>query len=185
MSRLGPVTVLFSFGLLTWLACDEGPTEPRAQAEVTQQLAQGGQGKGPKVSEVAFFASLANSTTPTLYSVHQVSFDNVLLNLGEAYDPATGFFTAPTDGVYQLDVHTSIGGLDWARLSKNGTGWIYTWHHEFAPDKNASAVTVPLQQGDAIAVEVRPIGGLSVLHGASEVNGAHLTYFSGHLVTAQ
>jgi len=39
-----------------------------------------------------------------------VVFDRVVTNVGDAYDPETGKFTAPADGVYQFNVIISAQG---------------------------------------------------------------------------
>ena len=54
-----------------------------------------------------------------------IQFKEVLLNEGSGYNSATGLFTAPTSGVYQLSYfighHLNPPGQSWARLMANGT----------------------------------------------------------------
>lgn len=50
-------------------------------------------------SKVAFSVGLTGSEGPYT-GVKILVFRNIFYNLGQAYNPATGFFTAPTKGVY-------------------------------------------------------------------------------------
>ena len=55
---------------------------------------------GGNTGFVAFFARLA---TPFTGSDGQtIPFDVVDLNVGDAYDPLSGAFTAPVDGIYSI-----------------------------------------------------------------------------------
>lgn len=47
---------------------------------------------------------------PITYSQTPVIFDRVVTNVGNAYDPVTGRFTAPINGTYQFNVVVSAQG---------------------------------------------------------------------------
>ena len=49
---------------------------------------------------VAFFASVTPHDVAHLGALQPIVFDNAVLNIGNAYRPASGIFTAPYYGVY-------------------------------------------------------------------------------------
>eukprot|EP00105_Crassostrea_gigas_P011785 XP_011427593.1 PREDICTED: heavy metal-binding protein HIP [Crassostrea gigas] len=55
------------------------------------------------VVQVAFFVRLRDKITNHHLSTIMV-FDDVQLNMGNAYDPHVGTFTAPVEGVYKFDL---------------------------------------------------------------------------------
>lgn len=57
----------------------------------------------------AFFATLKNNTGPHEQDTNLV-FSNVITNYGNNYDPQTGMYTAPYNGVYQFFVTVSATG---------------------------------------------------------------------------
>nr|XP_034306794.1 EMILIN-1-like [Crassostrea gigas] len=60
-----------------------------------EYIRQGGNGPA-----VAFTALLSKHTTVSSHGV--VKYDNVLTNVGGAYEPSTGIFTAPYRGIYTI-----------------------------------------------------------------------------------
>lgn len=57
----------------------------------------------------AFFAALQNNTGPFKQDKDLV-FTQVLTNYGENYDPNTGVYTAPFNGIYQFLITISATG---------------------------------------------------------------------------
>jgi len=58
---------------------------------------------------VAFFVGLTTNIGPI--SQHaDIVFDRVVTNVGNAYDPDTGRFTAPVNGTYQFNVIIAAQG---------------------------------------------------------------------------
>lgn len=71
-------------------------------------------------SKIAFYVGLKNPHEG--YEV--LKFDDVVTNLGNHYDPATGKFTCQVSGIYFFTYHVLMRGGDgtsmWADLCKNG-----------------------------------------------------------------
>lgn len=63
---------------------------------------------------IAFHAYL-KSTLHNITPNTTITFESVHLNKGDGYDPASGIFTAPEDGVYSFA---------WSFLSKKGVRYI-------------------------------------------------------------
>jgi hypothetical protein len=63
----------------------------------------------PPPNFTGFFAALPNNIGPFKQDTDLV-FTNVITNYGDNYDPATGVFTAPFNGVYQFIVTISATG---------------------------------------------------------------------------
>jgi len=65
----------------------------------------------PAERHVAFFVGLSDNVGPIKSQAPTpVVFDRVVTNIGSAYDPATGRFTAPVNGTYQFNVVISAQG---------------------------------------------------------------------------
>ena len=57
----------------------------------------------------AFFVGLSDNMGPVVDNT-DVVFDRIVTNVGNAYNPETGKFVAPADGVYQFNVVISAQG---------------------------------------------------------------------------
>uniref|UniRef100_A0AAY4DQ57 C1q domain-containing protein n=1 Tax=Denticeps clupeoides TaxID=299321 RepID=A0AAY4DQ57_9TELE len=146
--------------------------------EPEQKLARQSQGY-----HVSFSVSLTStgqvvvgpSQSPTI-----LVFRHVITNIGNAYNPYTGTFTAPIRGVYMFsftifgDGHPGVP--TGASLHKNGEHIILGIHHQ--PSGGASAsdgVILLLEVGDVVYLQLWP--GTWV-----NDNSNHQTIFNGHLL---
>ncbi len=72
----------------------------------------------PPPNFAAFFAALANNTGPFKQDKDLV-FTNVITNYGDNYDPTTGHFVAPFNGIYQFLITISATGRNKVCFSQN------------------------------------------------------------------
>lgn len=72
--------------------------------------------------KVAFFAALTTAVHGPFNTDITLKYSKVFTNIGNAYNPATGFFTAPVKGVYQLQFTVRGDRTNYAAISmiKNG-----------------------------------------------------------------
>ena len=75
---------------------------------------------GLKTPTVAFTAMLSNDTTLGPRAI--LKYDHVVTNLGGAYQPTTGIFTAPYDGLYSMSCTLMSHPSNYVHLAmmKNG-----------------------------------------------------------------
>lgn len=155
--------ILLLLGSLSWaLGGDALPTQPLSDlhtvlqdhntklAEMIQQLQTLTQ-----VRQVAFSASLGVSSKVTLgpFSGHTpLNYTYVMSNVGNAYSPTTGVFTAPVKGAYHFDFFAAGSGHTAVMLVKND-------EHTFAASKHAqefsttgNGVTLLLEVGDRVSL---------------------------------
>ena len=128
---------------------------------------------------VAFLARI-DGFTGSVSEHTTIPFDVVDLNIGNAYDPVNGDFTAPVNGIYELSyevladdtcgtenicVLLAINGV---LLSESCSEYI---------SSGGTAVTVQLTAGDTVTVDVASGHPCVVLR-----QGVLSNKFSGHLV---
>ncbi|XP_061571763.1 complement C1q tumor necrosis factor-related protein 3-like [Cololabis saira] len=111
-----------------------------------------------EVKRVAFSASLLTSGEATIGPFNtdiNLIFRNVVTNVGNAYNPNTGFFTAPVRGTYHFEFY--IGGhghpshANAAVLVKNGDPVFAAYDHQTSGFANsANGVTLLLEVGDVV-----------------------------------
>ncbi|KAI4905623.1 hypothetical protein NFI96_028658 [Prochilodus magdalenae] len=105
-------------------------------------------------------------------------YKHIFINIGNAYNPATGIFTAPVRGVYQFRFHIiGVGGrgVD-AVLHKNGhhvAGAYSQQNQHFGSASNGASLL--LEVGDVVYIKLR--ANLWIFD-----NSLHHTTFSGQML---
>ncbi|KAK7884960.1 hypothetical protein WMY93_028083 [Mugilogobius chulae] len=107
--------------------------------------------------QVAFSASLASSqVTFGPYSSHTpLVFKHVVSNIGNAYNPNTGFFTAPVRGAYHFEIYSCAQGQSTfstgAVLVKNGERTFMAYQQQTGGSSSAAnGITLLLESGDVV-----------------------------------
>ncbi|XP_076142427.1 cerebellin-1-like [Alosa pseudoharengus] len=132
-------------------------------------------------SKVAFSASFAVSVNKHIGPFNTATtliFNHVFINIGSAYDPNTGIFTAPVRGVYQFRYHIFAGGTNGAgaNLLRNGQHVVAAYNHVASHDINTSqGVSLQLEKGDTVCLRLGQGAWVSAYTG-------HYTTFSGQLL---
>uniref|UniRef100_M4AXC8 C1q domain-containing protein n=1 Tax=Xiphophorus maculatus TaxID=8083 RepID=M4AXC8_XIPMA len=135
------------------------------------------------VKQVAFSASLMASGGGDIGPFNAYTsliFRNVVSNVGNAYNPNTGFFTAPVRGVYHFNYHIYGHGHpshgSGAVLVKNGEYIFMAYEHQTTLGANsANTVTFLLEGGDVVYL-------LQRAHTRIFDDQLHYTTFSGLLL---
>ncbi|XP_060782956.1 cerebellin-1-like [Neoarius graeffei] len=141
---------------------------------------------GNKDIRVAFSAFLLETSKgPTnigpFGSMTVLAYKHVFLNIGEAYNPHTGVFTAPLKGVYVFRVFSkgigSSAQSSTSGLFLNGKHVFSTHAHQSAGFYSSSnGASLPLEKGNT--VDVRLYGGSWIFDNGEH----HHSSFSGHLL---
>lgn len=133
----------------------------------------------------AFAAAFTNERAMPLSHGELLKFDSVNLNIGEGYDPATGYFTVPKDGIYFVSCtirsieNKHISAFLWKNSEKLVLAYGRNWN------TGSFGLPVNLQKGDLLFVrhddgpyivneEVH--GGSSSFFAATFINNLHSDY---------
>ncbi|CAG2230799.1 unnamed protein product [Mytilus edulis] len=121
----------------------------------------------------AFTASL--TTTKPIHSNEVVKFDKVWLNMGNAYNPITGVFTAPINGLYFVSstVRATHSAYLHCRLWKNNQPTLSLFGTNYST--GTINMVMPLKKGDIIYIKHDERVGETIL-------GAHYSMFSAYLI---
>ncbi|XP_052072337.1 collagen alpha-2(VIII) chain-like isoform X2 [Mytilus californianus] len=124
----------------------------------------------------AFTASMR--TDSTLHSNEVIKFDQVWLNIGSGYNPTTGVFTVPRNGLYF--VSSTVMSLHaqnlHCRLWKNNQITLGLFGFNYSSGTLHSAM--PLKKGDIIYIKHDARAGETIL-------GRHYSMFSAYLINEQ
>ncbi|XP_055021861.1 multimerin-2-like [Boleophthalmus pectinirostris] len=136
-----------------------------------------------QVGQVAFSTSLLASGSGYIgpFNTHtNLVFRHVVSNIGNAYSPNTGFFTAPVRGAYHFEWY--IGGRghsshgSGAGLVKNGEHIFLAYEHQTnGHGTSASGATLLLEAGDVVFLR-------QWQNSRIYDDQNHLNTFSGHLL---
>ncbi|XP_059210159.1 complement C1q-like protein 2 [Centropristis striata] len=139
--------------------------------------------KNKETTTVAFTAALGGGGAA--YGPFNIAttlmYKTVITNIGNAYNPSTGIFTAPVSGLYYFTIFYHAGGQSVAHLTlyKNNEVIVITSDHtssEFdTADNGGNAAFVQLQSRDQVYVRMDL--------NAYVWGNDHHTTFSGFLVT--
>ncbi|XP_049436383.1 complement C1q-like protein 2 isoform X3 [Epinephelus fuscoguttatus] len=154
----------------------------KARSNVTEHQVEALMTDG-EVKRVAFSASLLASGEGTVGPFNtdiSLVFRYVLTNIGNAYNPNTGFFTAPVRGAYHFELHIGADGhashASGAVLYKNGGRVIIAYEHQPSHfGKSSNGATLLLEVGDV--VHLRLWANRRIFD-----NENHHSTFSGHLL---
>ncbi|KAG9260116.1 cerebellin 11 [Astyanax mexicanus] len=102
-------------------------TEHKSLVHHLQQQITG----SPKVAFTASMISTENSHRGPFPSETRLIFDKVLTNIGDAYDPTTGVFTAPVKGVYYFRYSgNAFAGSDMGlSIFKSGSRFVSSYEY--------------------------------------------------------
>ncbi|XP_062321832.1 uncharacterized protein LOC134023599 isoform X12 [Osmerus eperlanus] len=116
--------------------------------------------------KVAFYTALTDSGHVGPFNTEtSLVYSKVFTNIGNAYSPVTGVFTAPVKGVYYfrftaMDIRRSLG-MGVAMYKNDLLIMANTAHNSHGHAKYlANAVTLELEQGDMIKMRLPPTYGL-------------------------
>ncbi|XP_049438255.1 uncharacterized protein LOC125892338 [Epinephelus fuscoguttatus] len=154
----------------------------KARSNVTEHQVEALMKDG-EVKQVAFSASLLASGSGHVgpFNTHTpLVFRYVLTNIGNAYNPNTGFFIAPVRGAYHFELYIGAGGHashpSGAHLVKNGGKTFMAYEHQPSGfGSSANGATLLLEVGDV--VYLRQWGNTRIFD-----NENHHSTFSGHLL---
>uniref|UniRef100_A0A8C6UJQ1 C1q domain-containing protein n=1 Tax=Neogobius melanostomus TaxID=47308 RepID=A0A8C6UJQ1_9GOBI len=132
-----------------------------------------------QAGQVAFSASLLASGSGNVgpFNTHKtLVFKYIFSNIGNAYNPSTGFFTAPVRGAYHFELHIYGPNASGAWLVKNGEHICIAWENQTnGHGKASNGATLLLEPGDVVFVR-------QYANSVIQDNGNHHSTFSGHLL---
>lgn len=105
----------------------------------------------PIDSYVAFTAKLGAHATNL--GLHQtIVFEQVHTNIGDAYAPDSGIFSAPTDGIYFFtsSIMCHSGDFLEAEMVHNGNHVVYMYASDENYEQGTNSAVLALQEGDHV-----------------------------------
>jgi len=122
-----------------------------------------------------------------------VTFDNTSVNVGDAFNVTTGFFTAPYAGIYGFNFHalTRDGSATYVKIQRNeeNVGGAYRRHegegdetHETQDLKTLTKAEGMLAQSVLLELEKDDKVSVFAYHGNIRDGGWHYTHFTGYLI---
>ncbi|XP_045209571.2 uncharacterized protein LOC123561339 [Mercenaria mercenaria] len=126
---------------------------------------------------VAFFATLSQHLTHM--GAHQpITFDNVVTNIGNAYNSHFGSFIAPVSGTYVFSatLFALLHNTYSAEIVKNGQTLtrMYVYGSDTVRDTTSQTIVLELQKGDDVSVHNINVD--------RPVHGDHYSTFAGFLL---
>ncbi|XP_014907490.1 complement C1q-like protein 2 [Poecilia latipinna] len=134
-------------------------------------------------NKVAFSASLlaqgSGSTERSAFRDTTLVFKHVVTNIGDAYNPHTGVFTAPLRGAYHFELYIAVNKGEYAitTLMKNDYDEFFTARESgsLGYESASNSVSLLLEAGDIVSVRLFCN---KVVHD----DESHISSFSGHLL---
>ena len=134
--------------------------------------------KTDKKNVIAFHANLRN-TIKNIPVNTALKFDDVKLNEGKGYDPKTGIFTAPTDGVYSFawSFLSINGGTVYVTAVVNNVGQVHTCVHKQQTYHISISghLLSKLKKGNKVWLKTFWLA-------ATHIHGGGYTFFSGNQI---
>ena len=134
---------------------------------------------GPTVH--SYTVTLTSGNIGPNYAYDAIKFNDVSLNIGSGYNPSTGKFTAPVDGIYQISFSylQRNGYSSHVQLIRDGN--VYTELHANHKSYDQLSKTVLIQLKKSQTVWVRLVKSSSyAVHGVNRY-----TTFAGYLISYQ
>uniref|UniRef100_A0A8C6UQV6 C1q domain-containing protein n=1 Tax=Neogobius melanostomus TaxID=47308 RepID=A0A8C6UQV6_9GOBI len=135
-----------------------------------------------QAGQVAFSASLLASGSGNVgpFNTHKtLVFKYIFSNIGNAYNPSTGFFTAPVRGAYHFEFYIFVHGGSHSSavwLVKNGEHIFMAYEHQTnGAGTSANGATLLLETGDVVFLRLAQN---NVIRDSQN----HHSTFSGHLL---
>ncbi|XP_074536727.1 uncharacterized protein LOC141798784 [Halichoeres trimaculatus] len=133
----------------------------KARSNITENQVEALRRDG-EVKQVAFSASLLASGegyTGPFNTETPLVFRHVISNIGNAYNPNTGFFIAPVRGAYHFEVYIASHGHasypTGAKLVKNGEIVCIAYEHQPSNfGSSAKGATLLLETGDVVFLRI-------------------------------
>jgi hypothetical protein len=106
-----------------------------------------------------------------------VTFEDVRVNRGEGYNPATGVFTAPRTGLYHVSclILGAHGHVVHYQLNKNDVVYTYGYSTKGAHTSSTIISLVEMKKGDRVFIKHR-------ISGSEQIEGSHHSTFSGYFL---
>ncbi|XP_074541640.1 complement C1q tumor necrosis factor-related protein 3-like isoform X2 [Halichoeres trimaculatus] len=133
-------------------------------------------------SQVAFSASLVTVEQWTHHGPFDtpttLKFKKVTTNVGNAYDPSTGIFTAPVKGIYYIRFTGCVGnsGDLNAALMKNNENMFAIYDTRGTHGSGSNGMPLILEEGDQLSITMWP--------GNTIFDQTRLSTFSGFLLNS-